>query len=155
MMTMNARSPKDSLFTAVFFIFSAAIALPVDSEQPQPGRIKPNVAAFDYARELVQQGRFVADGKGSWSRDHPSTEQENEFIRINGFAEYAKWHLGIDERHSVNSKARYKFPYGDFANIHRCGLLAVKSRAREYGYSDIEDAAAKLIEMISAKNSRR
>jgi hypothetical protein len=42
-----------------------------------------------------------------------------------------------------------------FANIHRCGLLAVKSRAREYGYFDIEDAAAKLIEMISSKNSRR
>jgi hypothetical protein len=154
MMTKNARSRKDSLFAAVLFI-SAAIALSVGSEPPQPGRIKPNVAGFDYARELIQQGRFVADGKGAWSRDHPSSEQENEFIRINGFAEYAKWHLGIDERHSVNSKARYKFPYGDFANIHRCGLLAVKSRAREYGYSDIEDEAAKLIEMINSKNSVR
>jgi hypothetical protein len=153
-MTMNARTRNDSLFAAVLFI-SVAFALSVDSGQAQSGRIKPNVAGFDYARELIQQERFVADGKGGWRRDRPSTEQENEFIRVNGFAEYAKWHLGIDERHSVNSKARYKFPYGDFANVHRCGLLAVKSRAREYGYSDIEDPAAKLIEMISSKNSRR
>src|ERR1700720_3634693 len=101
-MTMNAWSRKDSLFAAVFFIF-APVALSVDSEQPQPSRIKPNVTAFDYARELIQQGRLVADGKGAWSRDRPSTEQENEFIRSNGFAAYAKWHLGIDERHSVNS----------------------------------------------------
>jgi hypothetical protein len=72
---------------------------------------------------------------------------ENEFIRVHGFAEYAKWHLGVDERYAVNTKRRYKFPYGDFTNVHRCGLLAVKARAAENKYHDIEDAAARLIGM--------
>ena len=72
---------------------------------------------------------------------------ENEFIRVHGFAEYAKWHLGVDERYAVNTKRRYKFPYGDFTNAHRCGLLAVKARAAEHKYHDIEDAAAHLIGM--------
>ena len=69
---------------------------------------------------------------------------ENEFIRAHGFAEYAKWYLGVDERYAVNTKRRYKFPYGDFTNVHRCGLLAVKARAQQYGYAEIENAAAEL-----------
>jgi hypothetical protein len=54
----------------------------------------------------------------------------------------------------MNSKARYKFPYGDFESIHRCGLLAVKSRAHEYRYADIENAAAELLGMINSRNPR-
>jgi len=69
---------------------------------------------------------------------------ENEFIRVHGLAEYAKWHLGVDERYALNSKGRYKFPYGDFKNVHRCGLLAVQARARQYGYDNIEKTAAEL-----------
>src|SRR5438874_11362049 len=60
-------------------------------------------------------------------------EDENEFIRAHGFAQYSKWHLGIDENHAEATKARYKFPFGDFNNVHRCGLLAVKSRAHLLG----------------------
>jgi hypothetical protein len=44
----------------------------------------------------------------------------------------------------VNTKRRYKFPYGDLKNVHRCGLLAVRARARQYGYTEIESAAAEL-----------
>ena len=78
-------------------------------------------------------------------------EAENEFIRVHGFAEYRKWYLGIDETHGEGTKARYKFPFGDFKNIHRCGLLAVRSRAHQYGYVDIENAAIRLLEMIDFK----
>src|SRR5438094_9017222 len=78
-------------------------------------------------------------------------EDENEFIRAHGFAQYSKWHLGIDETHAEGTKARYKFPFGDFKNIHRCALLAVRSRAHQYGYSGIEDAAIQLLEMIDLK----
>ena len=65
-------------------------------------------------------------------RAPPSANEENEFIRVHGFAEYAKWHLGLDDRFPENAKRRYKFPYGDFKDVHRCGLLAVKARARQY-----------------------
>src|SRR5438105_6733790 len=118
-------------------------------------RVRLNEPSVLYAQELIGQNRFIADQRNSWSEHQPSAGEENEFIRQHGFSEYAKWHLGIDERHSENTKARYKFPFGDFKNVHRCGLLAVKSRAREYYYSDIESAAAELLEMISSKKSRR
>jgi hypothetical protein len=34
--------------------------------------------------------------------------------------------------------------------VHRCGLLAAESRAGQYGYQDIESAAAHLHGMIEA-----
>jgi len=131
------------------------IALSVLAEYPaQAGSLKLDRAAFQYAQELVSAGHFIADGKGAWRGHRRSADEENEFIRLHGFAEYAKWHLGIDERYPENTKRRYKFPYGDFKNVHRCGLLAARSRAAEYGYHDIEDAAARLTEMINSKNER-
>jgi len=82
-------------------------------------------------------------------------EDENEFIRAHGFSQYSKWHLGIDETHAEGTKARYKFPFGDFKNVHRCGLLAVKSRAHQFGYADIEKAATQLIEIINSKKENQ
>jgi hypothetical protein len=74
---------------------------------------------------------------------------ENEFIRLHGFGEYAKWHLGIDDRYAENTKRRYKFPYGDFKNVHRCGVLAAQSRAGQHKYYKVENAAAQLKAMIA------
>jgi hypothetical protein len=68
----------------------------------------------------------------------PSTELENDFLRVHGFSEYAKWYLGIDDCYPENTKRRYKFSYGDFKNVHRCGAFSVQSRAGEYRYSEIE-----------------
>ncbi|HJW38776.1 MAG TPA: hypothetical protein VJ420_09180 [Candidatus Udaeobacter sp.] len=112
------------------------------------GTIKLNKDASAFAARLIKEGHVITDGKGAWSKHRPSADEENEFIRLHGFGEYAKWHLGIDERYGANAKRRYKFPYGDFMNVHRCGVLAVRSRAAEYRYSDIEDTATRLIEMI-------
>jgi hypothetical protein len=111
------------------------------------GSIKLNEHAVAFASQLIQEGHLIADRKGAWREHKPSFDAENEFIRAHGIAEYAKWHLGVDERYGVNTKRRYKFPYGDFTNVHRCGLLAVKARAAEHRYHHIEDAAARLIEM--------
>ncbi len=115
------------------------------------GSIKLNEDAFAFAARLIQQGDVIADGKGAWSIHRLSVKEENEFIRLHGFGEYAKWHLGIDDRYRANTKRRYKFPYGNFKNVHRCGLLAARSRAAEYRCHDIEGAAARLIEMIGQK----
>ena len=114
--------------------------------------VRLNQDAFDYARELIRQEHIVADDRGAWSQHQPSAEEENEFIRLHGFGEYAKWHLGIDDAHGEKTKARYKFPYGDLKNIHRCALLAVESRAAQYKHYGIETAALELREMISASN---
>ena len=118
-----------------------------DARARSGGCVKVNENAVAFASQLIHEGRLIADGKGAWREHKPSPDVENEFIRVHGFAEYAKWHLGVDERYAVNTKRRYKFPYGDFTNVHRCGLLAVKARAAEHKYHDIEDAAARLIGM--------
>jgi len=115
-----------------------------DARAQSGGSIKVNENAVAFASQLIQEGHLIADGKGAWREHKPSLDVENEFIRAHGFAEYAKWHLGVDERYAVNTKRRYKFPYGDFTNVHRCGLLAVKARAVQHKYHDIEDAAARL-----------
>src|SRR5260370_38219879 len=88
--------------------------------------VRRNQDPFDFAREPIKHGHVVADGRGAWSQHQPSAEEENEFIRLHGFGEYAKWHLGIDDAHGEKTKARYKFPYGDFKNVHRCAARCRK-----------------------------
>ena len=108
-----------------------------------------NEDALAFAAERIKEGRFVADRKGAWTGHRPSADEENEFIRLHGFGAYAKWHLGIDNRFPEHTKQRYKFPYGDFKDAHRCGLLAVEARARQYGYVEIENAATELERLIA------
>lgn len=90
---------------------------------------KLNERVFDHAKSLIWTGRYVIDGRDAWSENQPSVQKENEFIRQHGYAEYARWHLGIDDEHDEDTKGRCKFPYGDCEKVHRCGLLAVESRA--------------------------
>jgi hypothetical protein len=110
--------------------------------------VKLNRSGFDHAKRLVDQGKVVRDDRDSWSEHQPSAEVENRFIEAHGFAEYGKWHLGIDTDANVNTKGHYKFPYGDFTKVHRCGVLSAEVRAGQRKYADIEAAAANLHGMI-------
>ena len=139
--------PYPHFATATTLIAAILISFGVSSfAQSRTTRLNEN--AFAYAQELTTQGHVVLDKKNEWGDHHPTAQQDNDFIRDHGFVEYSKWHLGIDPTHVQSSKARFKFPFGDFKNIHRCALLAVKSRAHQYGYSDIENAAERLLEMM-------
>jgi hypothetical protein len=111
-----------------------------------------NKRGFAHAKTLVSQGRFVRDERDAWSEHQPSSEEENDFIRKHGYAEYGKWHLGIDDDTSEDTKHHFKFPIGDFKKVHRCGVLAAESRAGQYKHLDIEVAAAHLHGMIDAKS---
>jgi hypothetical protein len=116
--------------------------------------VKLNKSAFDQAKRLINEGHVVLDEKDAWSEHRPSAEQENEFIRRHGLNEYAKWHLGIDDEKDEHTKGRYKFPYGDFKNVHRCGVISAESRAGQYKYDDIESAAAHLHGMLDKLMTR-
>jgi hypothetical protein len=84
--------------------------------------VKLNRTAFDFAKELIVAGRFGFDDRDGWSEHPPLAQTENEFIAAHGFREYAKWYLGINEEKHKNTKG-HEFPYGDFENVHRCGVL--------------------------------
>jgi len=74
----------------------------------QSRTVKLNENAFAFAKELITQGRAVVDKKNSWRDHRPMAEEENEIIRLYGFAEYGKWHHGNNETHAKNNKDRNK-----------------------------------------------
>jgi hypothetical protein len=107
-----------------------------------------NRKAFEHAKELVGKGKAVVDDRDAWSEHQPSAQRENAFIEANGFEEYGKWHLGIDDEADKDTKRRYKFPYGDFEKVHRCAVLSAESRAGQYKHFEVERACAHLHGMI-------
>ena|SRR5258705_13679972 len=114
--------------------------------------VRLNQTGFDHARDLIKTGHVVIDERDDWSEHQPSAAQENSFIEEHGWREYAKWHLGVDDSEDEETKARYKFPYGDLEDVHRCAVLAAESRAGQYKHFDIELATAHLhgmMEMVS------
>jgi hypothetical protein len=110
--------------------------------------VKLNEQAFEHAKKLILSGAFVLDDRGTWSEHQPTAREENAYLEQHGLDEYARWFLGIDGRRPPDRKDRYKFPYGDFAKVHRCGVLAAESRAGQRRYLDIELAVAHLHGML-------
>jgi hypothetical protein len=120
-----------------------------------------NRRAYEHAKELITEGRFIFDERDAWSEHRPSAEEENEFIRLHSFAEYGKWYLGLNDEKPEETKGHYEFPHGDFKDVHRCGLLSAERRAGQYQHHDIENATAHLHGMLdgdkaasAAKRSR-
>jgi hypothetical protein len=112
-----------------------------------------NRRAFNHAKDLIDEGRFVFDERDAWSEHRPSAQDENEFLRLHGFTEFGKWYLGINDQRPEDTKGHYEFPYGDFEKVHRCGVLSAESRAGQYKHFDIENAAAHLHGMIDGRKS--
>jgi hypothetical protein len=110
--------------------------------------VKLHRSAYEHAKKLIQEKKYVRDERDAWSEHQPSAAQENEFIRLHGWTEYGKWHLGVNDDEKPDTKAHYAFPCGDFQRVHRCALLAAESRAGQYKHDDIEKAAAHLHGMI-------
>jgi hypothetical protein len=110
--------------------------------------VKLNGPGYEHARRLIEEGKFIDDERDAWSDHHPSTRAENEFIKKNGFVEYSKWFLVVNDEYIEENRRHYEFPYGDFENVHRCGILAAQRRAGQDRYFDIEEAAADLLAVI-------
>jgi hypothetical protein len=110
-----------------------------------------NDRGYQYAKRLIDEGKFVYDLREDWSEHHLSTRLENEFIEKHGFVEYANWFLAVKDEYGEDTRRRYEFPHGDFENAHRCALLAAKSRASQYKHFDVENAAADLVAMIDSR----
>jgi hypothetical protein len=112
--------------------------------------MKLNSRALAQAKQLIRDGQVVNDDRDAWSGHKASASKEDEFIRYHGFAEYGRWYLGLDDEHGPETKAHYKFPYGDFSKVHRCGVLTAESRAGQFEHKEIAEACHHLHEMIEA-----
>ena len=108
--------------------------------------VKLNHCAFENAKRLIEEGKFVADERDAWSEHHPSTRMEKEFIEQNGFAEYGKWFLAVNDDHPEDRRGHYEFPYGDLVNVHRCAILSAQRRARYYEIKKVTTALLDLID---------
>ncbi|WP_375419274.1 hypothetical protein [uncultured Hymenobacter sp.] len=106
-----------------------------------------NPTAVTFARRLIQDGKVTHD-EGHWGEHNPGAAEENAYLDQHEMGEYANWHLGLDMSKGEDTKGRYHFPYGDFQTVHRDGLIAVKERAAQQGYQDIENAADELLKML-------
>jgi hypothetical protein len=110
--------------------------------------VRLNEKAYNHAKKLVGEGKVTLDERDDWSEHRPSAAKESEFLREHGIAEYQRWYLGVDDTRPEETKGRYKFPYGDFATVHRCAVLSAESRAAQYKHHDIEVAVAHLHGML-------
>jgi hypothetical protein len=110
--------------------------------------VKLNDRAYAHARTLIEDRQVVLDDRDEWSEHRPSARDENRFIEEQGIRAYGRWFLGVDDEHDEDTKGHYKFPYGDFTKVHRCGVLAAEVRAGQQKYLDIEKATAHLHGML-------
>jgi hypothetical protein len=119
--------------------------------------VKLHNSGYAHARALIDERHVVLDDRDAWSEHQPSTRQENEYIAEHGWGAYGRWHLGVDDEARPDTKAHYKFPYGDFHDVHRCAILSAESRAAQRGYEDIKSAVAHLhgmLEVLRSESSR-
>ena len=107
-----------------------------------------NKKAYDYAKKLISENKVVHDDRDEWSEAAPTAARENTFIKNNGYAEYSKWHLGIDADKPDDTKGHYSFPFGDFTKVRRGGVISLESRAAQNDHDDIAKAAKDLLDRI-------
>lgn len=105
-----------------------------------------NERAVDKARDLIRSRQYVLDS--SWGDANPETDEENRFLERHDLPDYALWHLAEDPEAGEDTKGRYRYPYGDFRRVHRSGLVAARQRAAQNDHSEVERAAAELLELL-------
>ncbi|MEF2977003.1 hypothetical protein [Subtercola sp. YIM 133946] len=115
--------------------------------------VKLNKKAYDFAKKLIADGAVVRDERDDWSEAAPTAARENTFIENNGYGEYAKWHLGVDDDKPDDTKGHYSFPFGDFSKVRRGGVISLESRAAQNDHDDIAKAAKDLLDRIDAADS--
>jgi hypothetical protein len=105
-----------------------------------------NERAIAHARKLIDARQYVLDS--DWGEVQPKAEAQNEFLKGHSWAEYAEWHLGLNDDAADETKSRYAFVYGDFRRVHRTGLIACQYRAAEWRHKEIELAAHDLLQRL-------
>ena len=112
--------------------------------------VEVNQRGFAHAKQLIKEGRAVADERVDWRDHRPDADKQDAYMTAMGAQRYGDWHLGIDDQEPEGSKSRYHFLFGDFSDLHRCALFEIQDAADNFSYGDIEIAAAALIASLRA-----
>jgi hypothetical protein len=107
-----------------------------------------NPDAVAWARQLIDKRQYVLSS--DWGQVQPRASDENAYLESHSWAEYARWHLGLTDGASDETKARYAFVYGDFRRVHRMGLIASVYRASEWRHKAVELAAHDLLQLLDS-----
>lgn len=107
-----------------------------------------NDAAVAFAEELIAARRYVLDSQ--WGEVQPDAARENTYLERHDWDEYGRWFLGLTDGANDQTKARHAFVFGDFARLHRSGLIACVYRASEWRHKDVELAAHHLLQKLDA-----
>src|SRR3954468_1800428 len=102
------------------------------------------------AQDLIADRRIVADAAADWDAHKPSGRDEDLFIAQHGRAAYERWHLGVGEALPARTKPHYRFPYGDFRDVHRYAVRAAEGQEALYGAARFLD---NLLETARVKNA--
>ena len=113
--------------------------------------VKANQDAVAFAKQLIDEGSYAINTQ--WSKNEPSTSQENKYLDQHDWNDYAKWYLAVDTDENEETKERHKFPIGDFRKLHRSGVIAAKQRAAQNHYDDIERAADEILDVFDRMNA--
>lgn len=106
-------------------------------------------AGVRHARELIDTGRY--DDSTAWSEAAPSTAERNEEIDEAGRAEWSRWYLAEDTDAGEGTKARFRFPYGDFERVNRAALVHAEQRASQNDHPEIARVAKELLDHLDAQ----
>jgi hypothetical protein len=109
--------------------------------------IKLNQPGFEQAQELIAARRFAIDDRDAWSAHRPSPRDATEFIAAHGWDAYGRWHLAVEDALPARTKPHYRFPYGDFRDVHRCAI-------RSADHDAIRGAARFLDELLETARAR-
>ena len=110
--------------------------------------IDANREAVEFARQMIEDGRYVLDNPDDWTNVDPDMDHQKNFIRDRGMKAYGNWHLGVKVGGSFNERSTYSFPYGDYHKVYRSGLLAAQEQAAQYHHGAVEQAAKDLLALL-------
>lgn len=107
-----------------------------------------NNEAVAHIRALIDKRQYVLDS--DWGDVQPDAEAQNQFLATHDWADYARWHLGLTEGATDETKARYAFVAGDLRRVHRTALIACVYRAAEWRHKDVELASHDLLQHLDS-----
>ena len=120
------------------------------SELEQKKTDKTNPGGIAHANSLIASGDVIKPS--AWN--HPTTQEENDYVDANGIEAYGKWHLGINSQADPKTKDHYHYVFtSDFKNVDRAGLIAIRQRSAQQGLDAIFIAAGKMLEKVDAKSN--